>query len=106
VVNVLEALRFLKLEARLYNASSCECFGNTGPEPPKNALSTPAVPMRWARRRHIGPWQTTTRSIRRVPKAEPVLALLASRLDRDDEAEFDLISSSTHLDDLLGGGRA
>jgi GDPmannose 4,6-dehydratase len=32
VINVLEALRFLKLDARLYNASSGECFGNTGPE--------------------------------------------------------------------------
>jgi GDPmannose 4,6-dehydratase len=31
-INLLEALRFLKLEARLYNASSGECFGNTGPE--------------------------------------------------------------------------
>jgi GDPmannose 4,6-dehydratase len=32
VINVLEALRFLKLDARLYNASSGECFGNTGPQ--------------------------------------------------------------------------
>ena len=31
-INLLEALRFLKLEARLYNASSGECFGSTGPE--------------------------------------------------------------------------
>jgi GDPmannose 4,6-dehydratase len=31
VINILEALRFLKLDARLYNASSGECFGNTGP---------------------------------------------------------------------------
>jgi GDPmannose 4,6-dehydratase len=28
-LNLLEALRFLKLPARLYNASSSECFGNT-----------------------------------------------------------------------------
>ncbi len=32
VINILEALRFLCLDARLYNASSGECFGNTGPE--------------------------------------------------------------------------
>lgn len=28
-VNILEAIRFLKLDARFYNASSSECFGNT-----------------------------------------------------------------------------
>ena len=32
VINLLEALRFLCLDARLYNASSGECFGNTGAE--------------------------------------------------------------------------
>ncbi len=32
VINILEALRFLCLDARLYNASSGECFGNTGRE--------------------------------------------------------------------------
>lgn len=31
-LNLLEALRFLKLPARLYNASSSECFGNTNGE--------------------------------------------------------------------------
>ena len=29
-LNLLESLRFLRLPARLYNASSSECFGNTG----------------------------------------------------------------------------
>ena len=29
-VNILEAIRFLGLAARFYNASSSECFGNTG----------------------------------------------------------------------------
>jgi len=32
-VNILEAIRFLKLDTRFYNASSSECFGNTGPNP-------------------------------------------------------------------------
>lgn len=29
-INILEAIRFLNLDARFYNASSSECFGNTG----------------------------------------------------------------------------
>jgi len=29
-LNILEAVRFLKLDTRFYNASSSECFGNTG----------------------------------------------------------------------------
>lgn len=32
-LNLLEALRFLRSGARLYNASSSECFGNTNGEP-------------------------------------------------------------------------
>jgi GDPmannose 4,6-dehydratase len=32
-INVMEAMRFLALDARLYNASSSECFGNTGRRP-------------------------------------------------------------------------
>lgn len=32
-VNILEAIRFLGLDARFYNASSSECFGNTGDVP-------------------------------------------------------------------------
>src|SRR5215510_1023462 len=32
-INVMEAIRFLGLEARFYNASSSECFGNTGDLP-------------------------------------------------------------------------
>ena len=33
-INVMEAMRFLGLEARFYNACSSECFGNTTPEHP------------------------------------------------------------------------
>lgn len=32
-LNILEAIRFLKLDARFYNAASSECYGNTGPRP-------------------------------------------------------------------------
>jgi GDPmannose 4,6-dehydratase len=32
-INVLEAMRFLALDARLYNAASSECFGNTRHRP-------------------------------------------------------------------------
>jgi GDPmannose 4,6-dehydratase len=32
-LNLLEAIRFMKLPTRLYNAGSSECFGNTGGEP-------------------------------------------------------------------------
>jgi GDPmannose 4,6-dehydratase len=32
-INVMEAMRFLKLDAKLYNAASSECFGNTGLKP-------------------------------------------------------------------------
>lgn len=32
-LNILEAIRFLKLPTRFYNASSSECFGNTGGHP-------------------------------------------------------------------------
>src|SRR5580704_10029148 len=33
-INVMEAIRFLGLEARFYNACSSECFGNTTRENP------------------------------------------------------------------------
>jgi GDPmannose 4,6-dehydratase len=33
VINLLEAVRFLRLDARVYNASSSECFGDAGPVP-------------------------------------------------------------------------
>jgi GDPmannose 4,6-dehydratase len=33
-INVMEAMRFLGLEARFYNACSSECFGNTSPDRP------------------------------------------------------------------------
>jgi GDPmannose 4,6-dehydratase len=32
-INVMEAIRFLGLDAKFYNASSSECFGNTSQEP-------------------------------------------------------------------------
>src|ERR1700730_9006563 len=35
-INVMEAIRFLGLDARFYNACSSECFGNTTPEHPAN----------------------------------------------------------------------
>jgi GDPmannose 4,6-dehydratase len=31
VINLMEAMRFLNLEAKFYNAGSSECFGDTGP---------------------------------------------------------------------------
>lgn len=36
-INILEAMRFLKLDARFYNAASSECFGNT--EQPADELT-------------------------------------------------------------------
>jgi GDPmannose 4,6-dehydratase len=42
-INVMEAMRFLRLEARYYNACSSECFGNTSPESPANE-TTPFRP--------------------------------------------------------------
>jgi GDPmannose 4,6-dehydratase len=33
ILNVLEAIRFVGLKARLYNAASSECFGNSGDHP-------------------------------------------------------------------------
>lgn len=36
-LNILEAIRVLDLEARFYNASSSECFGNTGDGPADEA---------------------------------------------------------------------
>jgi GDPmannose 4,6-dehydratase len=42
-INVMEAMRFLRLEARYYNACSSECFGNTSPENPADE-TTPFRP--------------------------------------------------------------
>ncbi|QCG93008.1 GDP-mannose 4,6-dehydratase (plasmid) [Azospirillum sp. TSA2s] len=36
-LNILEAIRFLKLDTRFYNAASSECFGNTGDRPADEA---------------------------------------------------------------------
>jgi GDPmannose 4,6-dehydratase len=33
-INVMEAMRFLALDAKFYNAASSECFGNTTEEQP------------------------------------------------------------------------
>lgn len=42
-INVMEAMRFLRLEARYYNACSSECFGNTSPDNPADE-TTPFRP--------------------------------------------------------------
>lgn len=42
-INVMEAMRFLRLEARFYSASSSECFGNVAPDRPADE-STPFHP--------------------------------------------------------------
>jgi GDPmannose 4,6-dehydratase len=42
-INVMEAMRFLGLDARFYNAGSSECFGNTTPESPADE-TTPFRP--------------------------------------------------------------
>jgi len=38
VLNVMEGMRFLNLKARLFNASSSECFGETGDTPATELL--------------------------------------------------------------------
>jgi GDPmannose 4,6-dehydratase len=42
-INIMEALRFLSLDAKFYNAASSECFGNTEKEHPADE-STPFRP--------------------------------------------------------------
>jgi GDPmannose 4,6-dehydratase len=42
-INVMEAMRFLDLEARFYSACSSECFGNTSPDSPADE-TTPFRP--------------------------------------------------------------
>ena len=43
-MNILEAIRFLKLDTRFYNAASSECFGNTGDRPAdETTLSMPPI---------------------------------------------------------------
>lgn len=42
VLNLLEAVRFMELPIRLYNASSSECFGNTNGQPASD--KTPFLP--------------------------------------------------------------
>jgi GDPmannose 4,6-dehydratase len=49
-INVLEAIRFLDLDARFYNACSSECFGNTSPEHP----ATEKTPFRSRRPYAVG----------------------------------------------------
>ncbi|MFA7383437.1 MAG: GDP-mannose 4,6-dehydratase [Desulfurivibrionaceae bacterium] len=56
-LNLLESLRFLKLPARLYNASSSECFGNTNGQPATE--STPFHPRSpYATAKAAAFWQT------------------------------------------------
>jgi GDPmannose 4,6-dehydratase len=44
-LNVLEAIRFLKFDTKFYNASTSECFGNTGPTPAdENTAFKPCSP--------------------------------------------------------------
>ncbi|BBO67049.1 GDP-mannose 4,6-dehydratase [Desulfosarcina alkanivorans] len=56
-LNLLEALRFLKLPAKLYNASSSECFGNTNGD-----AATETTPFRprspYAAAKAAAFWQT------------------------------------------------
>jgi GDPmannose 4,6-dehydratase len=45
MLNVLEAIRFLKFDTKLYNASTSECFGDTGPTPAdENTAFKPCSP--------------------------------------------------------------
>lgn len=56
-LNLLESLRFLKLPAKLYNASSSECFGNTNGQPATEA--TPFHPRSpYAAAKAAAFWQT------------------------------------------------
>lgn len=56
-LNLLESLRFLKLPAKLYNASSSECFGNTNGQPATE--STPFHPRSpYATAKAAAFWQT------------------------------------------------
>jgi GDPmannose 4,6-dehydratase len=78
-INVMEAIRFLGLEARYYNASSSECFGNTSPESPANE-TTPfrrAAPTPWGSRRRSGPSPTTARPMACLPV--PAFCSITSR---------------------------
>jgi GDPmannose 4,6-dehydratase len=45
-INIMEAMRFLPLDAKFYNAASSECFGNTGREHPadENTMFRPRSP--------------------------------------------------------------
>jgi GDPmannose 4,6-dehydratase len=45
-INIMEAMRFLTLDAKFYNAASSECFGNTGKEQPadENTMFRPRSP--------------------------------------------------------------
>ena len=39
-INIMEAMRFLPLDAKFYNAASSECFGNTENDRPADEYST------------------------------------------------------------------
>ena len=58
-LNLLEAVRFLGSEIRVYNASSSECFGNTEAEGASEQTPfRPRSPYAVAKQPHTGPWST------------------------------------------------
>jgi GDPmannose 4,6-dehydratase len=61
-INVLEAMRFLALEAKLYNASSCECFGQPSQDQAADDSTTfLPQPYAFARLHHSGLSRTIAR---------------------------------------------
>lgn len=56
VINLLEAVRFMALDTRVYNAGSSECYGDTGAEPanedtpfrPRSPYATAKASAHWA----------------------------------------------------------
>jgi len=58
ILNLLEVIRFLNKDIRLYNAGSSECFGDTGPTPANE--STPFKPQSpYAIAKSTAHWLTT-----------------------------------------------
>jgi GDPmannose 4,6-dehydratase len=54
-LNLLEAIRFTGGQIKLYNASSSECFGDTGGNPAmKIRLFAPEVLTPWQKQQHFG----------------------------------------------------
>jgi len=60
--NILESFRFLGMNARFYDASSGECFGDTNGMPADESTPLdPAPRMSWRNRQHTGSSATTVR---------------------------------------------